>query len=572
MLFLLILFIGSILFVRKGAPHAGDFGFGMASMLAFVITVQLFSTRAGQFMGGCILPPVVCIYILFDFISHDAKTRVMGLFVWCKTHWQVLVYSCAGMLFFGYVMEWRDLLPRGTDCVHHAIISQKILNTFALCPDWEPFAATQVQYPQGMHVLLAALATIFHCAIPKAEQILQTALYVPSALLIGGLGAKLFKSKAAGWFAGLTFVFLGNAGTFFSMWAWAGYPSMIGFLLFSALVWYALLPQPMIRDHAAAILLWTSFALTHHMTLLTSLVVLPGWAVIYFATHTTLTRRALIRMFGTGIPAAVLAILVNPRLIQIHSSGDTFHLTSDPMTTALHMLELLGLPLAGAVFGMVYAKKTLKSKPEKAALGLMLAWFLCPFLCFLITEYGIRLYTLYFCEEEFTWFAPTRFLAASAIPLSIFSGGAFVLLIKRFGNPRRVMYLLSVLVMVVGMVRYAIEFPSQPKQDDTIRLAEEVKKFTPENAFLLYDSENLPDPLWLPVLSWRACVLAPLPASEDRTEMRRTYHLFSKSDYKNESDLEKIRKYLSGRGLEPWFVYIDEEGIARIWKVNFQAM
>lgn len=569
MLLLVCLAIISIPFFRKNAPHAGDAGFGMAAALAVLICGLMLSARLSHFSAGCVLPFVLCSLVLFEFISHDIKDKCRAIGSFLKKRWLPCCLSIAIFAFFYYLNAYRDLLPHGIDCVHHTVFTQKILLTNALAKDWLPFDTIPVNYPQGVHVILAMIATILRCSVPRAEQIFQIALVVPSALLVAGIATRFFQSTVAGWHAALAYTLLGGAGTFFDLWEWAGYPTMAGFLFLLALIWYAQLPTARLIDHCAAVFIWAAFALAHHMTLAIAIFLIPGWALLWVVTRSPSQKRFLLRYLLTGIAAVPIAFAIFPAYFMPKNTGDTFHLTSDPMTVWYTIVPRLGIPLFLAILGVHYAKRVQKDKNMMSGVMLLVLQFCSSFLCFIITEYIVRWVTIRFYGEEFTWFAPVHFLAACSLPLCILSGGGMLLLQKRFTNRRRALYFLTATVCVIGVVRFLIQFPPQPQYRDAIELASEIRKTTPENAFLLYDSKNLPEPIWVPVLAWRSCLVPPIPASEDRTNMRRIYWLFTEFDNSNNNQLEAIKKFLADRNVVPWYIYINEEGIASAWPLQF---
>ena len=444
-----------------------------------------------------------------------------------------------------------------------------------LSSSWLPFENISINYPQGSHVLIALTAKYGSLckflpeglsAVPEAQKLLMFALVLPSALLIWGISQKVFNSFHAGFFAFLTYIFLGNIGTYSSFWSWGGYPTAVGFLLFSGLVYLALSRKKLEKkDYFYGAVLWGSFGLCHHM----SVVIVAFILFIYTLLCLFARKNDLWRIWKTLVlPGFYACILYLPGIIfQIRAAGSTqnsevFRFDDDPPFTFLKILENGNIPLVAGFFTLlllfIYRKKISFTAEKK----FLLVWALASLGGFLLLDFVVRYcIALPFYGKNFTIFVPSRVLTMAMLPFSILTG---ILLYKffRYKSIRKIKYFTS--FAITGIVLYGcINFYIRPMGDAPSapirRLASSLASL-PENAYVIVDPSKLKKTHWLPFLLWKPCITNPIPSSEDRRSVRKGLALFLYTPW-DKMDLPAIRKYLKERGDQKAFwVIAGEDG------------
>ena len=588
MLLTFLMCTGALPFIRKGGRALpGELGFGMAFTLAFLLGGGYFLAQFHLWHLTIFLPFAIFLFALGDILYRknfwqkkaagwkntlDAAIRNNKLDLPEKTIYLLMI--AAAFLFLWFLACEKEL-PCGWDPSFHAILAGKILKTGTLSTSWQPFENIPMNYPQGSHILIALTAKYGSlckflpdglAAIPEAQKLLMFALVLPSALLIWGIAQKVFNSFSTGFFAFLTYIFLGNMGTYSSFWGWGGYPTAIGFLFFSALAYIAISGNNLEKkDYFYCAVLWGSFGLCHHMS-----VIIVAFILFAFTLLCLILRKSdLWRIWRNLIQPGFLAcILYLPGIIfQIRAAGSTqnsevFRFDDEPPFTFLKILENGNIPLVAGFFTLlllfIYRKKISFTAEKK----FLLVWALASLGGFLLLDFVVRYcIALPFYGKNFTIFVPSRVLTMAMLPFSILTG---ILLYKFFRHKsiRKIKYFTS--FALTGIVLYGcINFYIRPMGDAPSapirRLASSLASL-PENAYVIVDPSKLKKTHWLPFLLWKPCITNPIPSSEDRRSVRKGLALFLYTPW-DKMDLPAIRKYLKERGDQKAFwVIADENG------------
>ena len=592
MLLTILMLIGAVPFIRKGGRDLpGELGFGMAFSLAFLLGGGYFLALSHLWNLTVFLPVVLLVFAIIhtwgrkcfwqkkaegwkNAIETAARNNKLDL---PDSTIYFLILATA-FLFLWYLSCGKDL-PCGWDPAFHALLAGKILKEGVLSSSWLPFENISMNYPQGSHVLIALTAKYGSLckflpeglsAVPEAQKLLMFALVLPSALLIWGISQKVFNSFSCGFFAFLTYIFLGNLGSYSSFWSWGGYPTAVGFFFFSALAYFALSCQNMEKkDYFYCAVLWGSFGLCHHM----SVVIVAFILFIYTLLCVFARKDDLWRIWKTLVlPGFYACILYLPGIIfQIRSAGSTqhsevFRFDDEPPFTFLKILENGSIPLAAGIFTLLLIFLFRKKISFKAEKQFLLVWALASFGGFLFLDVVFRYcIALPFYGKSFSLFVPSRVFTMAMLPFSILTG--FLLYrILRHKSIRKIKYpaiLFTLLAVCYGCMNFytrsTLENSSMPVQI----LAKSVAEKLPENAYVIVDPSRIRQTHWLPFLLWKPCITNPIPSSEDRRSVRKGLELFLYTPW-DKMDLPAIRKYLKERGDQKAFwIIAGEDGKVR---------
>ena len=589
MLLTILMLTGSLPFIRKGGRNLpGELGSGMAFSLAFLLGGGYFLAQFHLWHLTIFLPFAIFLFALGDILYRknfwqkkaagwkntlDAAIRNNKLDLPEKTIYFLII---AVAFLFLWFLACEKELPCGWDPSFHAILAGKILKEGALSTSWQPFENIPMNYPQGSHVLIALTAKYGSlckflpdglAAIPEAQKLLMFALVLPSALLIWGIAQETFQSAKTGFFAFVTYLFLGNIGTYSSFWSWGGYPTAVGFLFFTALVYFAvkkIIPEK--KEWIAGAVLWGSFGLCHHLSVVIVAVIMAAYTLFCMATKKKEAWDIWKRFFFTGIAACFLylpGIIFQIRHAGTTANSDVFRFDDDPPYTFLQFLENGSIPLVAGFIALVflfYYRK--KGQNDKLKNDFFLVWALATLSTFIFLEVIFRYcIAIPLYGRNFTLFIPSRFLTMTALPFSVLTGYLLYLI---FQNKRiRKIKHLSILFLLSAVLYGCMNFYIRPMGDapsSPIRLLASSLSALPENAYVIVDPSKIKKAHWLPFLLWKPCITNPIPSSEDRRSVRKGLELFLYTEWEK-MDLPAIREYLKERGdQKAYWVIADENG------------
>ena len=588
MLLTFLMILGAIPFIRKGGKFLpGELGGGMAFSLAFLLGGGYFLALFHLWNYIFLLPFILLLFALRGIWEKrtfwkESCCRISSRLEKASKENNLelpsnFIYFFIFLLFFLYLyfLACEKELPCGWDPAFHAILAGKIIKYGTLSTTWLPFENITMNYPQGSHVLIALTAeygSFCHIlpsglsAVPEAQKLLMFALVLPSSLLIMAITQECFQSIKAGFFAFLTFLLLGNLGTYSSFWGWGGYPTATGFLFFTALIYFALQKEKMEKkDFTACMVLWGSFGLCHHMTVVIVAIIMTVYTLFLLTQWKKANYTIWKKLFFPGVSACILFL---PGIIfQIRSAGSTansevFRFDDERPYTFLQFLDNGSIPVIAGFLALIFLLSYRKQLLSSAKKDFLLLWAEASMGAFLFFEVIFRYcIAIPFTGKNFSLFVPSRFLTMTALPFSILTG---YLLYKIFQNKKvkKIKYLFPCFV-TLSLLYGGINFYLRPMGDAPSApiktLAESLVKL-PENAYVIVDPSKMKKTHWLPFLLWKPCITNPIPSSEDRRSVRKGLELFLYTEW-NKMDLPAVRKYLKERGdQKAYWVIADEDG------------
>ena len=585
MLLTFLMLLGAIPFIKKGGKNLpGELGSGMAFSLAFLLgggyMLALFHLWRLALLPAVLLLIFSLCSVLkrrtfwkgkYDFFAEKLADSARNKNMELPGMALFFLLFTAAFLYLWFLACEKEL-PCGWDPAFHAILAGKILKEGTLSTTWMPFENIPMNYPQGSHVLIALTAKYGALCrtlpeglsgVPQAQKLLMFALVLPSALLLWGIAQETFHSFSAGFHTFLVYTFLGNIGTYSSFWCWGGYPTAVGFLFFSALVCFAMKKGNWERsDFAACTVLWGSFGLCHHMT-----VVIVFFIMLFFSFFAPFRKEALQIWKRLVFPGVAACIVYLPGILfQLKASGtldrsEVFRFEDDAPFTFLKTLEDGHIPLvlgfAAMAFFLLY-----KRKEGNAKRAFVVLWALAGFGGFFLLDVVFRnciAVPLY--GRNFTLFVPSRFLTMATLPLSILTGGLLACFF-RSGALRKQKLFPALFILgaaVYGCVNFTLRTTGEAPSAPSMTLASKLAGLD-EKAFVIVNPARTMKSHWLPFFLWKPCITNPIPSSEDRRNTRMGLHLFLFTPWEK-LDIPAIRQFLKARGdQKAYWVVTDDTG------------
>ena len=396
-------------------------------------------------------------------------------------------------------------LPQGlTDPPFHTLIAQKILLTGRIPTDWQPFESIRLNYPVGIHILIAEIAKVTHIPVHIIFKMLFPILGVGSTLSVFSLARVISKRRDVAIYSAIAYSFLAVWGSL-DYYRWGGMPNLVGMLFVLALADFLLAGGRW--AFPAFGFLAASLALTHHHSALCAAILFGGYALFRLA-----SRREWDQVLRTTVFGFVVALgLAAPFLIPyaagaIGEVGKTSVLKFyEPLLPIWRCLGNLGWPLSIlGIAGVVVARRVLKDH-----FGLFLLFWIASFFgVFVSLEYIYRFAVYQTNGGFYTAFTPSRFLTDLGYPLSIAAG----VVLARLASALRPVRAFA-LVLVLALAWSATPIRSQTKKIDVdIAAFRWLGANAEANALVV---TNVP---WASYLTWRETTYTPLPASEARNK------------------------------------------------------
>lgn len=577
MLLVLSVFFGCLPFCRgRKNNFAGEIGFGIAATLAFLTGAGYILYLCGGGETGRFLLYIPYIWGAADLVVRCEfwKKRVFAL---RKTPpgkaWIYIAFGFFFLLLFFLACEKN--LPCGWDPAFHAILAEKILRTGELSRNWLPFENIPLNYPQGIHLLTAIYAGASGITVPAALKILMFVFSLGETLLLAGLAVRAFPGKKAGLYTAAAYVALGGMAVPVNFWGWGGYPTAACFLYFSALLFGVWHYRKGDLRLVFLLFLWGALALTHLLGLLFVLLAMGFWTLFLLVRW---KRKGIdwknapgCRIFRELFFSGLLGFLTFlPCLIyQYFISGgagaksDAFYFTEEPLFTFGKILEDgNGIFLCGAAGVILFLVKERKKKIRSLPQYLLIA-SISIFMIFLFLGVPFRKWiALPLTGEEFSILVPSRFMSFSCLILAVFAGYFLNGLVSAGAKLSCWKYLEKAVLaglLLWGAGSFYLKNTGNFSTGEALRRCEELKRLLPERSYIIVDPSRIPYAHWIPYILWKPCVTNPIPASEDRTPVRKAIALFLETPG-SKMDPALIKAFEKERGCRIYYAVIPAEG------------
>ncbi len=425
--------------------------------------------------------------------------------------------------------------PLGWDPSFHSILAQKILHSNSLIDNWQPFEKINLNYPLGMHVLIALIAKWSHQEVYQVFQTLHMLVQIPAAILIYLLSIRIFNHKQAAIFAMLSYAFLCHWGSFRSYYQWGGLPTEFGMLFFLTLIW-SFVSHHNKKSMAFGVLLFGSIILVHHLSAVISSTVM-GFYILMNLTRRkldTLSFCFLILFPLTFIAYSFFIVPYTFRIREIEGTGVLkFH--GESIIPLLSIPDKLGYLITGlGIVGLALSFR----KIERSEENFLICWLTSLLLSFCLLDYVYRFFANYFFQENFTAFTPSRFLTVLSYPLALYAGHALQTIttqgnkiLSKMKQPAKVQKMditfsaLFVTIVLLSIPDIKNLIGQKGFSEQTYQLGQWIKQNTPENGFIIYLTP-IEEKNWLPYLTWRPTVYTPIPVSENSQMRMKKLQLF----------------------------------------------
>lgn len=459
--------------------------------------------------------------------------------------------------------------PPGWDSTFHCLLAKKILLTGQLSVDWLPFEVIPVNYTQGLHALISAIADNCGAPVHVIFQVLHLPVMLLNTLAIYLLSRKIFNSASVAFFSGMSYCCLCGWGGFFSYYSWGGLPTE--FALMSGLAILLLsLGQHSKRTLLTAALCAGGMLLVHHLT-----AVIFALIFVFYLIGEMIWQREFSRRHRWLIQAGCATLLlyswfIIPYAMKSMTLGGTSVLRFYEETVILpwQAVNRLGIVLCiAAATGIIL---TLKKDWQLQPYRLLIFWLAALLFFFAGLDYLYRGMAVWLYHDNFTAFTPSRFLTLLSCPLAIFSGFAINYLLefirKRFNTGERLPAILAIIIMLgIAAPEFKTALTRQVIEPQTIRAAELIANGTPPDSLVFIRLQlGLVDLCWIPYLAWRQTVMTPIPASENRQAVFERKIGFFQS---NSANPQRIKEWLEQNHLEGYLLFADPTtGQMRLFK------
>jgi hypothetical protein len=431
--------------------------------------------------------------------------------------------AAAGVVGLIIVVSGCYALPGGFDPSFHCLLIKKAALVGRPAADWLPFADVPVNYPQAVHLQVAALSLLTK-AEPATCYLAAAAVFAMLHVAAFALAARtLLGTRGAAGVATALYVTCGGSCSVLGYLHWGGIAGMAcqTFLLCSV----HLYGRSRRRGDAVALgVCFLAIILTHHLGALITMLVWGSWICLRLLRD---RRLSAVSVLLAGVGVQVVAGL--PYLLQFvgKSAGirdsSALAYADEPAYGVGAALALVGVPLivvAAAAAVTVWRDRASAALPT---LSFSFCWLGSLLAVFLLLDRGYRYAMIVGAGRDVTAFTPSRVLSHVAYPLALVAAAMLVHLWRRRSQlPRAVSRLLLTLCVgscVAGLgyhLRRHLDAPDRRPSD--FRLCAWAGEVTPEGALLVFP-EASPDYAlknWACYYAWRELDWVGLPASEPR--------------------------------------------------------
>ena len=353
---------------------------------------------------------------------------------------RILCWLLAGYLALRILPVFFEPYPHGWDPYFHLVLADKIAQAGTLISDWTPYETIPLSYPLGAHLIVALASSLLAIPLHEVFSVALAFFTAICAALTYVVVARATARRDLGLYASAAYAFMAVNGSL-DYARWGGLPSLIGECLFLSLL-SVLLQEDLgpwwSRGTVAAAFVGLSLT-NQHTVLMASLTL--GWmlAILFLRGDRARGRRVV---EGLAAGAVLGAPYFWHTLRRAPPIRDTSLLTfTERLATPWTLFTDLGpsFSIAVLVGGFLYLFRksgaTVSPVLSQALAGMLL--------CFVATEYGIRLVSIRFFGKDLAPFTPSRFLT-DAVPLLSLFAALFFSRLRAF-RVRRVLVLALIL-------------------------------------------------------------------------------------------------------------------------------
>lgn len=453
--------------------------------------------------------------------------------------------------------------PPGWDSTFHCLLAKKIFLTGQLALNWQPFESIPVNYTQGLHVLISGIALQSGTAVHVVFQTLHLPIMLLNTVAIYLISRQIFAAPRPAFLSGMSYCCLCGWGGFFSYYSWGGLPTELA-LIFGLSIILQSFNKYSLRLVLSMAVCAGGILLVHHLT-----AVIFAFALGFYLIADLIWQRKFNNIHRLLIYSAAAALLIFswfiiPYSLKSHSLGGTSVLKfyEEVMIPPWQAVIYLGITLCScAVVGII---STAANAKISSGYRLLLLWCIGLLISFAGLDYLYRGAAVWFYQENFTAFTPSRFLTLMSCPLAIFAGAGVNRLLEKTGKLTRrgEIYLFAAVVLIMPVFvlpELKQSLTREVIKPQTIAAADLISRGTPPNALVLLgmpqlDTNNL---CWIPYLAWRQTLMTPIPASENRqTVFEHKIRFFQE----NGKDPKLVKQWLEQNRLDGYVLFADKSG------------
>lgn len=411
--------------------------------------------------------------------------------------WVLLgVVVLAGVLRGGLVATWT--LPPGWDPSFHLLLASRVVGTGGLIATWEPYEPIALNYPLGVHVLVAAWGTPSETFMALLA-VLGSVLVVQTAAVSRVLGlpgpAVVLSGVVMGWGA-----WMGSLGYL----GWGGLPNLMGVcLMMGVLLGVMTAGRLGVMPGVGMAVMVGGMVLAHHHVMVSGGVAMLAAVVA--------GRR--LEMLPWGATGLVMSAGGWGRLVgRAGQVGETaIHTYAEELLTPGRLAEELGWAMA---VGLVLSVLLGRSEGHG---GLRRGVYLAPLVVlvglWVVLDYGCRVLAWGIGVETFTVLTPSRFLTNAVPLLAVLVGAGWAMVVGRWGVGGVV--LAGVICAGAMAERYRYLWRVDPVPGAWRAAAAWVAAKAPGDVLVLNGPTVHPGAqAWLSFLTQRPTTYTPIPTSE----------------------------------------------------------
>lgn len=513
LIWLLVLLPG-VLLVARLAPFlspAGRLFVGGASSCAALIVLAWVESK---FLGLALATPYVWLALLLVslWVGRGLKTARNCLAAVRTSREAQGLAALVGTSFVVRLipLPW-SFLPPGYDPTNHLLLAKLIQVKGRIPSDWLPFEPLAVNYPTGLHNVLAWLATISTLDLTVLWRGLFPVFGTLLVVGVYGFARRLSTTHTSALWAGFAYSLLVYMGSL-HYYGWGGLVNLTGLCLAVAVLLVALEASPE-RGTKAAIglgaLLWSATCLTHHHVMLSGCIMLLTVAAAAWWAHRAegLHLRLLAALALAALMSAFHLVPYGWKVLRI---GETASLTwLEAFYGPTLIVQSMGVifPVAG-LYGLTLLVRQRASYPHLVALMAFLGFFLM----FVGIEYVYQGVHYLLTERRTGPLVPSRFLTNSVVFLAIPVGMALERIHAALRQRSRRVAILVLLGLSAQPIYHVAQLCRLRTPAHEVRALVYLRDHTPADAFVVNDLHE--HALWVNFFCWRETTLTPLSGSE----------------------------------------------------------
>lgn len=409
-----------------------------------------------------------------------------------------------------------SLLPPGYDPMNHLLLARLIVTNDAIPTSWMPFEPVEINYPTGLHNLLALMSRVTRLDITFVWRSMYPAFGALAAVAAYAF-ARLAtpRPSTALWIAG-SYSVLVNMGSL-EIYGWGGMINLgawcFGLALVLLVTSAALTASTSWKAHLLGGLLVAAVCISHHHVMLSvGVVCLAVIAVTRLRFRERGVHRAL--LLAAAIGGALAAFQLVPFALKVTQVGRTDVLSYlEPFYGATQLVRSLGLIFP--VLAFVGMRRFLGLRAELA--GAVLAASLLSLVgVFALIEYGYQGVHYLLTSRRSQPFVPARFLTNSVLFMAAPVGIALERGYELARARGRWLAVAMLGALTLQPVYHVAALCQNTTSDDEYRALVWIRDHTPPDAFVLNERGSG----WVNFFCWRETSFTPLSASEPSSRHR----------------------------------------------------